>query len=393
MNIIDLFCGCGGLTEGFLTTKKFTTLAIVDWDKPSLETLKNRMKTKWKYDNIDDISIHFDLQKIDQLQGGFSDETYGVSKGLKSIVGNKKVDLIIGGPPCQAYSIAGRVKDKNGMKEDYRNFLFESFVKLVDIYKPKAFIFENVMGILSAKPGDQLITDRIYKAFDKIGYTISDDLRRDALFDMSYYGIPQERKRVIIYGVPSKKSEKINEFYKELRIYKSDGQESLGRHLDRFTKFTPTKYKNDLFEYKSIGKNTYRNHTPRKHNKRDIEIFRILSEDIENETFKYVSTEAKIKLYKKFTGRESNFHKHHVLRKDKPSNTIPAHLYKDGLRHIHPDSKQARSLTPREAAAIQTFPDSFEFLGSQTEQYKMIGNAVPPKFSNLIAKVLLKIHN
>ena len=224
MNIVDLFCGCGGLTEGFLTTRKFTTLAIVDWDKPSLETLKNRMKTKWNYDNIDDISIHFDLQKIDQLQDGFSDEIYGESKGLKSIVGNKKVDLIIGGPPCQAYSIAGRVQDKNGMKEDYRNFLFESFVKLVDIYKPKAFIFENVMGILSAKPGDQLITDRIYKAFDKIGYTISDDLRKDALFDMSYYGIPQERKRVIIYGVPSKKSEKITEFYRELRLYKSDKQ-------------------------------------------------------------------------------------------------------------------------------------------------------------------------
>ena len=90
MNIVDLFCGCGGLTEGFLTTRKFTTLAIVDWDKPSLETLKNRMKTKWNYDNIDDISIHFDLQKIDQLQNGFSDETYGVSRGLKSIVGNKK---------------------------------------------------------------------------------------------------------------------------------------------------------------------------------------------------------------------------------------------------------------------------------------------------------------
>ena len=341
----------------------------------------------------DDISIHFDLQKIDQLQNGFSDETYGISKGLKSIVGKKKVDLIIGGPPCQAYSIAGRVQDKNGMKEDYRNFLFESFVKLVDIYKPEAFIFENVMGILSAKPGDHLITDRIYKAFDKIGYTISDDLRKDALFDMSYYGIPQERKRVIIYGVPSEKSEKINEFYRELRIHKSDEQKNLGRHLDKFTKFKPSKYKDDLFEYKSIGKNTYINHTPRKHNKRDIEIFRILSEDIENESFKYVSTEAKIKLYKKFTGRESNFHKHHVLRKDKPSNTIPAHLYKDGLRHIHPDSKQARSLTPREAAAIQTFPDSFQFLGSQTEQYKMIGNAVPPKFSNLIAKVLLKIHN
>ena len=126
----------------------------------------------------------------------------------------------------------------------------------MDIYKPEAFIFENVMGILSAKPGDQLITDRIYKAFDKIGYTISDDLRKDALFDMSYYGIPQERKRVIIYGVPSEKSEKINEFYRELRIHKSDEQKNLGRHLDKFTKFKPLKYKNDLSSFTAkIGLN------------------------------------------------------------------------------------------------------------------------------------------
>jgi len=79
------------------------------------------------------------------------------------------------------------------------------------------------------------------------------------------------------------------------------------------------------------------------------------------------------------------------LRKDKPSNLIPAHLYKDGLRHIHPDPKQARSITVREAARLQGFPDDFEFLGSMTDQYKMIGNAVPPKFSDIIARSLLKL--
>ena len=84
-------------------------------------------------------------------------------------------------------------------------------------------------------------------------------------------------------------------------------------------------------------------------------------------------------------------HKYYVLRKDEPSNLIPSHLYKDGLRHIHYDSKQARSITVREAARLQSFPDSFEFIGPMTEQYKMIGNAVPPKFSDYLSKAILKL--
>jgi DNA (cytosine-5)-methyltransferase 1 len=90
-------------------------------------------------------------------------------------------------------------------------------------------------------------------------------------------------------------------------------------------------------------------------------------------------------LYFKITGKRSNIHKYHVLKWNKPSNTIPAHLYKDGLRHIHPDSKQARSITVREAARLQSFDDDFEFTGSLTDQYKMVGNAVPPKFAEAIA--------
>jgi len=80
-----------------------------------------------------------------------------------------------------------------------------------------------------------------------------------------------------------------------------------------------------------------------------------------------------------------------VLRKDEPSNTIPAHLYKDGMRHIHPDPEQARSITVREAARLQTFADDFEFLGPMMAQYKMIGNAVPSEFARIIAKSLYKI--
>ena len=90
MNIIDLFCGCGGLTEGFLATKKFRTLALIDWDKPSLETLIKRMETKWDYKNVKDISIHYDLQKIKEILYGFEDSFGGNSKGLDYIINKKK---------------------------------------------------------------------------------------------------------------------------------------------------------------------------------------------------------------------------------------------------------------------------------------------------------------
>ena len=118
---------------------------------------------------------------------------------------------------------------------------------------------------------------------------------------------------------------------------------------------------------------------------RDIAIFRLLAQDIESGMNQYVSTQALKQLYTEITGKESSVHKYHVIRWDEPSNTIPAHLYKDGLRHIHPDSKQARTITVREAARLQTFPDDFEFVTDTAADYKMIGNAVPPLFAKLLA--------
>jgi len=116
-----------------------------------------------------------------------------------------------------------------------------------------------------------------------------------------------------------------------------------------------------------------------------------LAEDIKSGKENFTSSKALIKLYKDLTGKDSKFHKYNVIREDKPSNTIPAHLYKDGLRHIHPDPSQSRSITVREAARIQSFDDDFEFIGPIGSQYKMIGNAVPPLFSKIIAQTILSL--
>ena len=137
-------------------------------------------------------------------------------------------------------------------------------------------------------------------------------------------------------------------------------------------------------------------HVARWQSKRDIDIFELLTKDIESGRCEYVTTESLKALYTEKTGKVSNVHKYHVLRWDEPSNLIPAHLYKDGLRHIHPDSAQLRTITVREAARLQTFPDDYIFYGGSMEVYKMIGNAVPPLFSKALANAvydLLKKYN
>ena len=173
---VDLFAGCGGLTEGFAQSGLFETLACVEWESAQCQNLTKRLKEKWSMTDADQRVIRFDIQRTEELLSGFSDEKYGISAGLDALVGSN-LDLVIGGPPCQAYSIAGRIRDEHGMKNDYRNFLFESYLRIVEHFKPKALVFENVPGLLSAKPGDTPITELIQKQFSEAGYAIISDLK------------------------------------------------------------------------------------------------------------------------------------------------------------------------------------------------------------------------
>ena len=132
-------------------------------------------------------------------------------------------------------------------------------------------------------------------------------------------------------------------------------------------------------------------HHCRFHNNRDIEIFELLARDLQSANPRYSSVKSIKELYRNKVGKEAAVHKYYVLRNHEPSNLIPAHLHKDGLRHIHPDPEQARSITAREAARLQTFPDDFVFKGSRSDIFKMIGNAVPPKFGAIIAKNLKSV--
>jgi len=393
-NYIDLFAGCGGLTDGFEQTNKYAPHAFVEWDKNASNTLKHRLKTKWKIKNVDDKVLHFDIQRMDELLNGFDDASYGKHVGLKKSIKDINIDIIIGGPPCQAYSIAGRVQDKNNMKSDYRNYLFENYLKVVKEFKPKLFVFENVQGILSAKPDGIDIIERIRDDFKKEGYEIATDLREIALLDSSDYGIPQIRKRVIIIGVnkeQTKHSPKdiLNDFYlnilPSLKVNKKiTVKEAIGDLEPLYPLKDVEKVNNKKISHHN--KSNIKNHKPRFHSQRDIEIFNELAYDVQNGSKKYPDTNSLKQLYYEKTGKKSSFHKYNVLDYEKQSNTIPAHLYKDGLRHIHPDYEQSRSITPREAGRLQTFDDDFEFIGSQGACYQMIGNAVPPLLAKKIAQ-------
>lgn len=397
INYLDLFAGCGGLTDGFEQTGLYNALACVEWDKSACETLSKRLCERWGYKKAKDFVLRFDIQRTKELINGWDNDTeYGSSKGFNNFVGNNQVDIIIGGPPCQAYSIAGRIRDEYGMKNDYRNYLFQSYLEIVNQYKPKLFVFENVLGMLSAAPDGELIINKIREGFSSIGYELIEDIKDNAVFDVSEFGVPQNRTRVILIGINRNYFKEydlqaiLKDFYLNIASkYKVKEIRTVKDAISDLPKFKPLKepIKISGKKYSHFPTMTdFYNHTPRFHSQRDIEIFEELAKDVYYGYNKYSSIQSLKDLYTQKTGKTSSVHKYNVLEWDKPSNTIVAHLYKDGLRHIHPDYKQARSITVREAARLQTFDDDFEFLGSQGDQYKMIGNAVPPLFAKVIAQ-------
>lgn len=405
LTFIDLFAGCGGLSEGFYQ-QGFEGLAHVEWEIPMIKTLRNRLVKKWGYteDEANKSVIHFDIQKTEELLNGKwssqslnkyaitnSEET--ILHGTDGLVRDKVVDMIIGGPPCQAYSIAGRAQDEFSMKYDYRNYLFESFVKVVNHYRPKVFVFENVPGILSAKPGDQLVIERIFDAFSKIGYEIrTPELMNKSVYSSADFGVPQDRKRVIIFGVDKNGQYQLEEFYDALNSFKSDEPRKTIRDAIGFMpKFKPLNeaYKSGKrnISHELIGDTHIPDHDARYHNARDMWVFK---EWISKSMNAFPNNE-KLAFYKKVSGKDSNHNKYRNLEWDKPSPTIVSHLYKDGLMFIHPDIEQLRSITVREAALLQSFPIDYEFIGSQQYCFKMIGNAVPVLFAEKIAKAIEKV--
>lgn len=386
---VDLFAGCGGLSEGFYR-EGFTALAHVEINHWACETLKTRMR-HYGYQDAESAVLECDITSED------------IINRIEQATRGRRPDVIIGGPPCQAYSTAGRVRDGKGMANDPRNFLFESYVRILEHFLPKFFVFENVTGILSAYVKGKKIFPQVMKALGN-KYNLVDD-PNILLHNTANFGVPQIRKRIIIMGVRKDIStKKAIDLYNGVTKthYDPEMDESLRKGLKRFVDvkqaigdLPPVEpgadASTEAFNYpcnneflKRIGKKGVHplfDHIARKHNATDRERFRVM---IEN---KWSFGEMRKKRPDLEHDHARLFDNSYVVQWwDLPSKTILAHIHKDGFQFIHPDGKQLRSFTVREAARIQSFPDDFVFEGSRGEKFKQIGNAVPVLFAEALAK-------
>lgn len=390
---IDLFAGCGGLSEGFYRLG-YKALAHIEINHWACETLRRRMR-HYNYENYSTEVIEHDITANDIIEK------------INEAVNGRTIDIIVGGPPCQAYSTAGRVRDAKGMSKDPRNYLFESYVKILEYYKPKFFLFENVTGVLSAKVDGAYIFPKIINALGKEYNVINDP--NILIHNTANYGVPQTRKRIIIMGVRRDiNTITVSDLYRDVvkthwnpetvegerkgRAHFVDVRQAIGdlppvepghdASTDKF--YYPC---NNSF-LKRIGKKGIHplfDHIARKNNNMDRERFVIMIKNhwtfgqLRREMPQYEHEHARL------------FDNSYVVQWwNLPSKTILAHIWKDGFQYIHPDERQARTFTVREAARIQSFPDDFEFVGSRSEKYKQIGNAVPPLFAEALARSFKK---
>lgn len=389
---IDLFAGCGGLSEGFYR-QGFKALAHVEIDHWACDSLRTRMK-HYGYKDYEKEVIEYDITAEDIIER------------IENAVKGRTVDIIIGGPPCQAYSTAGRVRDGKKMATDARNYLFESYVRILEHYMPKFFVFENVTGLLSAKVEGSFIFPRVLKA---LGHNYKVIKNPDVLVhNTADYGVPQLRKRVIIMGVRNDIDIDTIQLYSDVvkthwnpetpeeerngRKRFVDVKEAIGDlppvepGCDASTNEFDYPCDNEfLLRIGSPGIHPLKDHIARGHNDLDRERFQVM---IHNH-WSFGQLRRAMPQYEHEHARV--FDNSYVVQWwDLPSKTILAHIYKDGFQFIHPDESQRRTFTVREAARIQSFPDDFEFGGSRSEKYKQIGNAVPPLFAEALAKSIRK---
>ena len=406
---IDLFAGGGGLSEGFQRAG-FNPVAHVEAIEDACLTLKTRMGYYYNLEN-NSLNIYEDYLKgkitREEYYSSFGNEggkkvinleisAENIKKIFKIIDDNlegNSLDLIVGGPPCQAYSVIGRSRiGKEKIKSDPRLNLYKQYNKFLKRYRPKALVFENVRGLLSIDGGK--FFNRINGAFSRNNYYVK-------TFEVNSkdFGVLQDRKRLIIIGLRKDLYEKEELDFLDL------SKEGVKRAkvkaiLNDLPKIKPGDSLN-IAKYSSYYVNRYlkesliRNgvnfttqHVARPHNERDLQIYRIAINEWNKyqRRLRYSDLPEHLVTHKNVSGFRDRFK---VVAGDlDTSQTVVAHIAKDGHYFIHPDIDQCRSISIREAARIQSFPDNYFFEGSRTSVFKQIGNAVPPLMAFQIAGAL-----
>jgi len=402
INYIDLFAGTSALSEGF-RQNGFNPIAHIEMDSEACLTIRTRVAYHKLKDN-NKLDFYYDYISGKIAREDFYDKTSAthdetiinteisdtsLNNIFQTIENNLKrqqhseLDLIVGGPPCQAYSLIGR----HGIdwENDKRLKLYIHYGRFLKEFRPKAFVFENVPGLLSAKNGTHFMN--LKKYFKRIGYEID-----DRILNAKDYGVLQNRKRVIIFGW--RKDLKFT-FPEIQTVFHTYVIEDIFRDLSPLTpgqSIEKGKYNNVSSDYMNQfglrnGVDFYTQHISRPHNNNDLEIYRFAIKKWEEEKkrIKYTDVPEKLRTQK---NTEAFLDRFKVVDGKGISHTVVAHIAKDGHYYIHPHINQCRSISVREAARIQSFPDDFYFEGSRTAAFRQIGNAVPPLLSFAIAKDL-----
>lgn len=374
--LVDFFCGAGGMSLGFCQNG-YKVLLANDIEAVCTETYSFN---------------HYDIPKNRIITGDIKSLVDNINNYVQDIV-----DVVIGGPPCQGFSNANRQR----VIDDPRNILYKYYVKGIEKLKPKFFVMENVKGMLSV--AEQIKED--FHNLQNVEYDVAFNV-----FNAKNFAVPQNRERLIYIGIRKDLSEdkninaldimeEISEAIKQNRSYvledaiktlrplepltiknatELDTEES-GRKIDK-NKIVNNDYVN-LINLNKFNELIF-NHKARYNNDRDIEIFsRMLPGD--------KSDSERIADIMPYTSRKDIFKdKYYKLKQNEVCKTITAHMKFDCNMYIHPN--QARGLTPREAARVQSYPDDYMFLGSYTKTYMQIGNSVPPLMTRTISKILKK---
>ncbi|MEA1961895.1 MAG: DNA cytosine methyltransferase [Bacillota bacterium] len=435
--VIDLFSGAGGLTEGF-AREGFDIITHIEKDPWACETLRTRVCYHWLKENnrldiynnylrstvsikknaaLKEEIIYSCYPELNNLvKNRVLNKTFGntlenpdtISSGdairyISNIArqnGVQSISTVIGGPPCQAYSLIGRGRMKEQASTDDRNFLFKFYLDIVNEFKPKLFVFENVPGILSAQNGQ--LFPAIREEFDRIGYgfvsgpNASD---QENIINCKDYGVYQPRRRLILFGY------RIADYpqgftYPDFAQFMVNLDEPMNTanaisdlpHLlvGQGSDFWYREYDHnrELSRYQSMmreGSPGVLNHFARPHRTDDLEIYALqIDASLRGEKISYSQLPERLQLHKN-SGKKVFEDRFRVHGSQELPHTIVAHISKDGHYNIHPDPNQRRSLTVREAARIQSFPDNYFFEGPRTAQFVQVGNAVPPLLSHIIA--------
>jgi DNA (cytosine-5)-methyltransferase 1 len=512
--VIDLFAGPGGLGEGFssVTDDKgeriFKIKLSIEKDEDSLQTLrlrsffrqfkKGRVPNLY-YAYVKENSKKKQLEILDAIKTEYTKAWENADKEvwlcelgnekfppafvdyrIRKALNKQKDWILIGGPPCQAYSLVGRSRNKGLHEEDHRVFLYREYLRIIAKHHPKVFVMENVKGLLSAKldgskifdwikadlknpgrvfPGKNSPKYKIYsfahspEKFDKAGNPIyKNDI--DFLIRMEDYGIPQKRHRVILLGIredlegieisPLKQKPKINlrqvigslpalrsgvgrevtgtnekgnHIYSSISNTQQNWEKAVKDSINRlkrefpnldfneigrfpdsqgsnFIDFILNEENNPLFNewYKDDRIGGVLNHETRTHLKEDLCRYLFSSLYLkEKGDFPKLRDYPEWLLPKHKNAKGGKFaDRFRTQQPEQPATTVTSHISKDGHYFIHYDTVQCRSLTVREAARIQTFPDNYYFCGTRTQQYHQVGNAVPPHLAKQLAVIVLK---